>query len=87
MSPVAAEFHAHFTCDPSSVTTLQMGQQDGFDVGSGPTESFCKTLTARLKGSGMRWDLPNAEAMMALAAVEQSSLWNTYWDLRRSRAA
>ena len=59
----------------------------GFGVGSGPTESFCKTLTARLKGSGMRWDLPNAEGMMALAALEQSNLWNNYWDLRRPKAA
>ena len=59
----------------------------GFDVGSGPTESFCKTLTARLKGSGMRWDLPNAEAMMALAALDQSNLWNTHWHRCRSRAA
>lgn len=59
----------------------------GFDVGSGPTESFCKTLTARLKGSGMRWDLPNAEGMMALAALDQSTLWNVYWNLRRPKAA
>lgn len=26
----------------------------GFDIGSGPTEAFCKTLISRLKGSGMR---------------------------------
>jgi hypothetical protein len=59
----------------------------GFDLGSGPTEAFCKTLTARLKGSGMRWDLPNAEGMMALAAIDQSGLWETYWDLQRALAA
>jgi hypothetical protein len=28
----------------------------GWQIGSGPTEATCKTLTARLKGSGMRWD-------------------------------
>jgi hypothetical protein len=59
----------------------------GFDLGSGPTEAFCKTLTARLKGSGMRWDLPNAEGMMALAAMDQSGLWDTYWSLQRALAA
>jgi len=59
----------------------------GFDIGSGPTEAFCKTLTARLKGSGMRWDRPNAEALMALAALEHSHLWDGYWTLRRKAAA
>jgi EAL and modified HD-GYP domain-containing signal transduction protein len=39
----------------------------GFDIGSGLTEAFCEMLTARLKGSGMRWDRPHAEALMALA--------------------
>ena len=59
----------------------------GFDIGSGPTEAFCKTLTARLKGSGMRWDSPNAEGMMALAALDQSGQWNTYWALQNALAA
>ena len=31
-------------------------QAKGWQIGSGPTEATCKTLTARLKGSGMRWD-------------------------------
>ena len=44
----------------------------GWQIGSGPTEATCKTLTARLKGSGMRWDADNAEALMALEALTQS---------------
>jgi hypothetical protein len=60
---------------------------EGFDIGSGPTEAFCKTLTGRLKGSGMRWDRPNAEAIMALAALEHSHLWETYWRSQRRPAA
>jgi len=40
-----------------------------------------------LKGSGMRWDKPNAEAMMALAAVRQSHLWQAYWNLQKASAA
>jgi hypothetical protein len=59
----------------------------GFDIGSGPTEAFCKTLTARLKGSGMRWDRYNAEAMMALAALDHSNLWQVYWADQRRAAA
>ncbi len=51
----------------------------GFDIGSGPTESLCRTLTTRLKGGGKRWDTPNAEALMALAALKHSRLWDTYW--------
>jgi hypothetical protein len=43
----------------------------GWQIGSGPTEATCKTLTARLKGSGMRWDADNAEAVMALEALTQ----------------
>ncbi len=59
----------------------------GFDIGSGPTEAFCKTLTARLKGSGMRWNTRNAEAIMALTALEHSGLWKTYWELQHRLAA
>jgi hypothetical protein len=51
----------------------------GWQIGSGPTESCCKTLTQRLKGSGMRWDADNAEAIMALEALRESGLWKPYW--------
>jgi len=59
----------------------------GYDIGSGPTESFCKTLTSRLKGSGMRWDKPHAEGLMALSAIRSSSLWSRYWELTKINAA
>jgi hypothetical protein len=59
----------------------------GYEIGSGPTEAFCKTLTARLKGAGMRWDKPNAEGMMALASIRSSGLWDQYWRTRREAAA
>jgi hypothetical protein len=51
----------------------------GWQIGSGPTEATCKTLTARLKGSGMRWEARNAESIMALEALSQSGLWKAYW--------
>jgi hypothetical protein len=59
----------------------------GFDIGSGPTEAKCKTVPARLKGSGMRWNLPNAEAMAALACVEQSDLLDHWWTQQRQQVA
>jgi hypothetical protein len=54
-------------------------QEKGWQIGSGPTEATCKTLTARLKGSGMRWDPDNAEAVMALEGLMQSNQWQSYW--------
>ena len=52
----------------------------GLDVGSGPIESMCGVTTDRIKGRGRRWDLDNAEAVMALEGLYQSSgLWDRYW--------
>jgi hypothetical protein len=52
----------------------------GLDVGSGPMESMCGATTDRIKGRGRRWDLKNAQAMMAMEALYQSTgLWDRYW--------
>lgn len=61
--------------------------EKGYDIGSGPTESFCGCLTRRLKGSGMRWDSDNAQAIMALSSVYYSNLWDNYWKDQRKHAA
>ena len=58
----------------------------GYDIGSGPTESFCGCLTKRLKGAGMRWDKDNAEAVMALASLYSSHLWDKYWNINNVAA-
>lgn len=64
-----AEMILYQQCDPR-----------GWNVGSGPMESMCGVTTDRLKGHGRRWDLDNAEAMMALEALYQSTgLWDKYW--------
>jgi hypothetical protein len=55
-------------------------ERKGWDVGSGPMESMCGVTTDRLKGRGRRWDIANAEALMALEALYQSTgLWDRYW--------
>lgn len=59
----------------------------GLKIGSGPTESGCKSESRRLKGVGMRWTPANAEAMTALEALHQSNLWPTYWKTRLRHAA
>ena len=54
----------------------------GYDIGSGPTESTCKSLSRRMKGIGMRWTAKNAESIVALEALHQSQLWPVYWSTR-----
>lgn len=54
-------------------------QQKGWQIGSGPTESRCKTTTQRLKGRGRRWDRPNAEEVAALTTLKDSGQWAAYW--------
>jgi hypothetical protein len=56
----------------------------GWQIGSGPTESECKTTTHRVKGRGRRWDGDNAEAMMAMACLDDSRMWQTYWETPKS---
>lgn len=60
-------------------------RQMGYDCGSGPTESFCGTLTLRLKGRGMHWDSENAEAVMALGSLYYSDQWSHYWARQRAK--
>jgi len=55
-------------------------RQHGWQIGSGPTEAACKTLPARLKRSGMKWDPANAEALAQLTALHQNQQWQTYWN-------
>jgi hypothetical protein len=52
---------------------------NGYDIGSGPTEAACKTLTLRLKRPGMKWDRDHAAAMMNLTALYESGQAKAYW--------
>jgi hypothetical protein len=56
----------------------------GWQIGSGPMESQCGVLPYRIKGQGKRWDLDNAEAVMALEAMHQSGQAAAYWQLALS---
>jgi hypothetical protein len=51
----------------------------GWRIGSGPTESQCRSVPHRVKGPGKRWDADNAEAVMALECLDQSNQWDAYW--------
>lgn len=75
----AADKLLHYVAERRDMIRYPEFAQRGWQIGSGPTEALCKTTTARLKGSGMRWNKSGAEAVMALAALEQSGLWKDYW--------
>ena len=53
----------------------------GWQIGSGPTESRCKTTTSRLKGRGRRSDPLNAEATAAHTTLQESKQWNSFWKI------
>jgi hypothetical protein len=78
----AADGLLHYVARREEMIRYPGFQAKGWQIGSGPTEAMCKTTTARLKGSGMRWDADNAEAVMALDALEQSGEWKPYWRSR-----
>jgi hypothetical protein len=53
---------------------------EDFAIGSGPTESQCKGLTARLKGRGRRWRAPAIDAHLAVSCLYgNTGQWAAYW--------
>ena len=58
----------------------------GYQIGSGAAESAIgHVIQQRMKRSGMRWEAPGADAMLALRSVYRSiGVWETFW---RARAA
>ncbi len=55
---------------------------NGWQIGSGPVESACKTVVAnRLKGSGMRWGSDGSDALCHLRALylSQPGQWENFW--------
>ena len=54
----------------------------GWDIGSGPTEAMCKSLTLRLKRPGMKWDADHAAGVMNLLALYESGQAQDYWKHR-----
>jgi len=55
---------------------------NGWQIGSGPVESACKTVVAnRLKGSGMRWGEDGSDALCHVRALylSQPGQWEAFW--------
>lgn len=56
--------------------------RNGWQIGSGPVESACKTVVGnRLKGGGMRWGEDGADAVCHLRALYLSEpcCWDSFW--------
>jgi len=63
-------------------------QQRGYFIGSGAIESAGKQLMAsRIKGAGMRWNVPDLNALLTLRCVFLEHSWTTYWDTHPQLAA
>jgi hypothetical protein len=54
---------------------------EGRSIGSGLVEGTIKTLGLRMKARGARWVERNAEHMVALVGLSNSTLWDDYWAL------
>ena len=55
---------------------------NGWQIGSGPVESACKTVIGnRLKGGGMRWGSPGSDAVCHLRALylSEPTQWESFW--------
>jgi hypothetical protein len=62
--------------------------QRGYFIGSGAIESAGKQLTAgRIKGPGMRWNVADLNALLALRCVFLEHSWPAYWDAQAQLAA
>lgn len=75
----AADRLLHYVGERRDMIQYPEFSAKGWQIGSGPTESRCKTSTARLKGRGRRWDPRNAEAVAALTTLRDSDQWRLYW--------
>jgi hypothetical protein len=59
-------------------------QAEGWQIGSGPVESACKTVVGRLKGAGMRWGEGGTHAVCQVRALYRSEKgqWEAFWERR-----
>jgi len=57
--------------------------RNGWQIGSGPVESACKTVVGnRLKGGGMRWGAGGADAVCHLRGLylSEPACWESFWN-------
>ena len=60
----------------------------GYPIGTGVVESSCgHTVKKRMEGTGRRWSIEGAEAVLLLRSIYTSNDWHAYWQahMRRER--
>ena len=75
----AADRLLKYVCVRRAMIRYPEFRDQGWQIGSGPTEAQCKLTVGRLKGRSRRWDRPNAAAIVALDSLERSGQWQLYW--------
>jgi len=60
----------------------------GYPIGSGAVEGACRHLVKdRMEGSGMRWTIEGAEAVLKLRGVYLNGDWDAFWHFHMQREA
>jgi len=60
----------------------------GYPIGSGAVEGACRHLVKdRMEGSGMRWTVPGAEAVLKIRAVQLNGDWDPFWRFHMQQEA
>lgn len=55
----------------------------GYPIGSGVAEGACRHLVKdRLEGTGMRWTVSGAQAMLSLRSIHLNGQWDDYINFR-----
>ena len=60
----------------------------GLPIGSGAVEGACRHLVKdRMEGSGMRWTIAGADAVLRLRALHLNGDWDAFWQFHMRREA
>jgi hypothetical protein len=60
----------------------------GLPIGSGAVEGACgHVVKDRMEGSGMRWKLPGAEAVLKTRALDLTGQWESFWAYHMAQEA
>ena len=69
----------NYVSSRKDMIVYQQCERNGWRISSSTTESECGAVPHRVKGAGKRWNPDDAEAIIALEALYQSNLWESYW--------
>ena len=76
----AIEELTRYLANHSTRLNYRMRLARGEPIGSGMIEGACKQMIGRrMKQTGARWTIPNANRMAELCSLTYSNQWNDYW--------